>query len=206
MDPDTGDQDASAVNLTGGPLACELDGITMSFGANEVLKGVTLDSRCGHVTALLGANGAGKSTLIKVLSGVYPEHGGEIRVAGNPVEMESPLAAARHGIQTVHQRIDETIVPGLTVAENLVFEEIVRGEVPTVRSLRKLLPRAREIAADPRPGLVGLDAHPRRLRARHRRLPDAAAGPRAGASGPRCSCSTSRPRRCPPARSTGSSP
>ncbi|MCB2174397.1 MAG: sugar ABC transporter ATP-binding protein [Actinomycetales bacterium] len=146
MAPDTGDQGAPAVNLTGGPLACELDGITMSFGANEVLKGVTLGLPVGHVTALLGANGAGKSTLIKVLSGVYPEHGGEVRVAGTPVEMESPLAAARHGIQTVHQRIDENIVPGLTVAENLVFEEIVRGEVPTVRSLRKLLPRAREIA------------------------------------------------------------
>ncbi|MDO8121959.1 sugar ABC transporter ATP-binding protein [Isoptericola sp. b490] len=146
MDPDPGDRHASTVQLTAGPLACELDGITMSFGTNEVLKGVTLGLAQGHVTALLGANGAGKSTLIKVLSGVYPEHGGEVRVAGHPVRMESPLAAARHGIQTVHQRIDENIVPGLTVAENLVFEEIVRGEVPRVRSLRRLLPRAREIA------------------------------------------------------------
>jgi simple sugar transport system ATP-binding protein len=46
----------------------------------------------------------------------------------------------------VHQRVDETIVPGLTVAENLVFEEVIRGEIPAVRSLRRLLPRAREIA------------------------------------------------------------
>ena len=124
----------------------ELDAITMSFDTNEVLKGVTLALTAGRVTALLGANGAGKSTLIKVLAGVYPDHGGQIRVAGSPVVMESPMAAARHGIQTVHQRIDETIVPGLTVAENLVFEEIIRGELPPVRSLRRLLPRAREIA------------------------------------------------------------
>ncbi|MBC7305999.1 MAG: sugar ABC transporter ATP-binding protein [Dietzia sp.] len=118
----------------------------MSFGANQVLKGVTLALLPGRVTALLGANGAGKSTLIKVLSGVYPDYGGRIRVDGAPVAMESPMAAARQGIQTVHQRIDETIVPGLSVAENLVFEEIIRGEVPRVRSLRRLLPRAREIA------------------------------------------------------------
>ncbi|MCV2393059.1 sugar ABC transporter ATP-binding protein [Actinotalea sp. M2MS4P-6] len=125
----------------------ELDAITKSFGSNEVLKGVTLTLRPGRVTALLGANGAGKSTLIKVLSGVYPDHGGEVRVDGEAVAMESPSHAARHGIQTVHQRIDENIVPGLTVAENLVFEEVVRGEVPKVSSLRRLMPRARQIAA-----------------------------------------------------------
>lgn len=125
----------------------ELDDITMSFGTNEVLKGVTLGLHAGTVTALLGANGAGKSTLIKVLSGVYANHGGQVRVAGQDVTMESPLAAARNGIQTVHQRIDENIVPGLTVAENLVFEEIIRGDIPKVRSLRRLLPRARVIAA-----------------------------------------------------------
>lgn len=126
--------------------ALELEDITMSFGANQVLKGVTMALMPSRVTALLGANGAGKSTLIKVLSGVYPDHGGQILIDGSPVAMESPMAAARHGIQTVHQRIDETIVPGLSVAENLVFEEIIRGEIPPVRSLRRLLPRAREIA------------------------------------------------------------
>lgn len=125
----------------------ELEDITMSFGSNQVLKGVNLELRSGRVTALLGANGAGKSTLIKILSGVYADHGGTIRISGQTVDMETPLAAARHGIQTVHQRIDETIVPGLTVAENLVFEEIVRGEIPPVRSLKRLLPRARQIAA-----------------------------------------------------------
>lgn len=124
----------------------ELRDITMSFGANEVLKGVTMALRPGALTALIGANGAGKSTLIKVLSGVYPGHGGEVVVDGEPCEMLSPSAAASHGIQTVHQRVDESIVPGLTVAENLVFEELIRNEVPRVRSLRRLLPRAREIA------------------------------------------------------------
>jgi simple sugar transport system ATP-binding protein len=119
---------------------------TMAFGRNRVLKGVTMDLRPGEVTALIGANGAGKSTLIKILAGVYTDSGGTIEVEGTPVTIESPLSAARLGIQTVHQRIDGSIVPGLTVAENLIFEEIVQGAVPAVRSLRKLVPRAREIA------------------------------------------------------------
>ena len=148
QDMDSPDEQGTvASGPDGSSSVLELEDITMSFGSNEVLKGVTLQLRPGRVTALLGANGAGKSTLIKILSGVYPDHGGSIRIAGRPVVMDTPLAAARQGIQTVHQRIDETIVPGLTVAENLVFEEIVRGEIPPVRSLKRLLPRAREIAA-----------------------------------------------------------
>lgn len=119
---------------------------TMAFGRNRVLKGVTMDLYPGHVTALIGANGAGKSTLIKILAGVYTQSDGTIEVEGTPVSIDSPMSAAELGIQTVHQRIDASIVPGLTVAENLLFEEIVQGAVPAVRSLRGLLPRAREIA------------------------------------------------------------
>ena len=85
-----------------------------------------LDIAPGSVVALLGANGAGKSTLIKILSGVHTDHGGEVRVAGEPAALHSPLAARQLGIQTVHQRIGEGIVPGLTVAENLVFEELAQ--------------------------------------------------------------------------------
>jgi simple sugar transport system ATP-binding protein len=143
----TGEQGIAGGAAGEAAAVLELEDITMSFGSNEVLKGVDLRLQPGRVTALLGANGAGKSTLIKILSGVYPDHGGSIRISGQPVTMDTPMSAARHGIQTVHQRIDETIIPGLTVAENLVFEEIIRGEIPPVRSLRRLLPRAREIAA-----------------------------------------------------------
>ncbi|WP_454083415.1 sugar ABC transporter ATP-binding protein [Georgenia sp. Marseille-Q6866] len=126
--------------------ALTLEGITMSFGPNRVLKGVSFELQPGRVTALLGANGAGKSTLIKILSGVYRPDGGRVLVSGDPVDISSPMSAARHGIQTVHQRIDESMVPGLTVAENLVFEELVQRRLGRVGSLRSLLPRAREVA------------------------------------------------------------
>lgn len=126
--------------------ALELRGIEKSFGSNQVLKGVSLALKPGQVTALLGANGAGKSTLIKILAGVYDRSAGEILVDGKAVEITDPLSAAHNGIHTVHQRIDESIVPGLTVAENLLFEELVQGGVPRISSLRKLMPQAREIA------------------------------------------------------------
>ncbi|MEU5248167.1 ATP-binding cassette domain-containing protein, partial [Streptomyces asoensis] len=124
----------------------------MAFGGRTVLASVSLDIAPGSVVALLGANGAGKSTLIKILSGVHAGHGGEVRVDGTPVTLDSPLAARRLGIRTVHQRIGEGIVPGLTVAENLVFEELARQRGNPFLSGRVTLARARAIQAG-----LGLD-------------------------------------------------
>ncbi|WP_062646970.1 sugar ABC transporter ATP-binding protein [Streptomyces maremycinicus] len=135
---------------SGAPPAVPAVGLTdvsMAFGGKTVLASVTLDIAPGSVVALLGANGAGKSTLIKILSGVHTDHGGEVRVDGTPVALASPLAARQLGIQTVHQRIGEGIVPGLTVAENLVFEELAQQRGNPFLSGRTTLARAREIQA-----------------------------------------------------------
>ncbi|WP_405932827.1 sugar ABC transporter ATP-binding protein [Streptomyces sp. NBC_00827] len=125
--------------------AVRLREISMAFGGRTVLESVSLDIAPGSVVALLGANGAGKSTLIKILSGVHTDHGGEVSVNGEPVALHSPLAARQLGIQTVHQRIGEGIVPGLTVAENLVFEELAQSRGNPFLNGRRLLARAREI-------------------------------------------------------------
>jgi simple sugar transport system ATP-binding protein len=132
--------------------AVGLTDVSMAFGGKTVLASVSLDIAPGSVVALLGANGAGKSTLIKILSGVHTDHGGEIRVDGSPVALDSPLAARQLGIQTVHQRIGEGIVPGLTVAENLVFEELAQKRGNPFLNGRRTLARARGIQA-----ALGLD-------------------------------------------------
>ncbi len=121
--------------------------IGMAFGTNRVLDGVSMSVEGGSVVALIGANGAGKSTLIKILSGVYPEHSGSVMVDGRPVRIGSPQVARALGIETVHQRIADGIVPGLTVAENLVFEELTQGSTGTYFSVRRVLPRARQASA-----------------------------------------------------------
>ncbi|MGW0425336.1 sugar ABC transporter ATP-binding protein [Streptomyces sp. NPDC003015] len=130
-----------------GVPAVGLTDVSMAFGGKTVLASVTLDIAPGSVTALLGANGAGKSTLIKILSGVHTDHGGQVRVAGEPAALRSPLAARQLGIQTVHQRIGEGIVPGLTVAENLVLEELAQARGNPFLNRRRVLARAREIQA-----------------------------------------------------------
>ena len=124
-----------------------LTDVSMAFGTNRVLSGVSMSVSKGSVLALIGANGAGKSTLIKILSGVYPGHGGDVAVDGKTVVMSSPSVARSMGIHTVHQRIADGVVPGLTVAENLVFDELAQSSFGAYFSIRKILPRARAVAS-----------------------------------------------------------
>ena len=94
-------------------------GIVKQFPGVRALDGVDLDVAPGEVHCLLGQNGAGKSTLIKVLAGAHRPDAGEITFDGRPVSFGSPQAADQAGIATIYQELD--LVPGLTVAENVVL-------------------------------------------------------------------------------------
>ena len=98
-------------------VVLEMRGICKYFPGVRALENVDFTLREGEIHALMGENGAGKSTLIKVLTGVYPKDGGEIKLAGQPVHIKSPQDAQNEGIATVYQEI--TLCPNLTVAENM---------------------------------------------------------------------------------------
>jgi simple sugar transport system ATP-binding protein len=123
----------------------EIRSVRKSFGSNEVLKGISFRIEPGEIVSLLGANGAGKSTLIKILSGAYTEFDGEILINEKPVKFNSPLQARFAGIETVHQKINEGTIAGLTVAENLLFDRIALGEISKIASLGKLIREAQPI-------------------------------------------------------------
>jgi ribose transport system ATP-binding protein len=92
-------------------------GIGKSFSGVRVLDGVDLELRGGEVHGLVGENGAGKSTLVKILSGVHPDHDGEIRLDGRPVRFAGVRDAERHGIAIIHQELN--LVPELGAAGNI---------------------------------------------------------------------------------------
>ncbi|HZI97045.1 MAG TPA: ATP-binding cassette domain-containing protein [Actinomycetales bacterium] len=95
----------------------QLEGISKRFGAVRALSDVSFDARPGEVVALVGDNGAGKSTLVKVIAGVHPADAGTISFGGRPVTIDSPAAAQRTGIATVHQ--DLALCDNLDVVANL---------------------------------------------------------------------------------------
>jgi general nucleoside transport system ATP-binding protein len=112
--------------------ALELRGITKRFGPVVANDGIDFDLRQGEVHALLGENGAGKSTLMSILYGLYSPDEGEIRVNGEPANIDSPSRAIELGIGMVHQHF--MLVPVMTVTENIVLgEEPRRGALLDVK-------------------------------------------------------------------------
>jgi simple sugar transport system ATP-binding protein len=102
--------------------------IIKSFGRVRALRGADFTVYPGEVVALIGDNGAGKSTLVKTLSGVHQPDEGELVFEGEPVHVESPVAARRLGIETVYQ--DLALAPELDPAANLYLgREILRPGV-----------------------------------------------------------------------------
>lgn len=60
----------------------ELRGVTRSFGANAVLKGIDLAIPPGQFVAVVGRSGCGKSTLLRLIAGLDEPTGGEITIDG----------------------------------------------------------------------------------------------------------------------------
>jgi simple sugar transport system ATP-binding protein len=105
--------------MPGDALALELRGITKRFGSLVANDAIDFELRRGEIHALLGENGAGKSTLMNVLYGLHQPDGGEIRLDGDPVRIDSARRAIHLGIGMVHQHF--MLVPVMSVAENLVL-------------------------------------------------------------------------------------
>ena len=113
-------------------LALETAELTKRFGAFTALDAVSIKVRPGTVHALLGENGAGKSTLVKCIVGYQKPDAGAVLVDGREQAISAPSVARALGIGMVYQHF--TVVPGMTVAENLLM---ARGDVPALIDWKK---------------------------------------------------------------------
>jgi len=123
-----------------------ISGLEKSFGSTAAVAGVSLELRPGEIRALCGHNGAGKSTVIKMISGQLQPDAGDIVIDGSVVRLRSRRQAQRVGIALVDQEL--SVVPGLTIAENLVLGDVTSSLFVSPRRLRE---RARQLL-----GSVGL--------------------------------------------------
>jgi simple sugar transport system ATP-binding protein len=110
-----------------GAIGIEAIGIGKRFGAFTALADVALKVAPGSMHFLLGENGAGKSTLVKCMLGYYRPDEGSFLVDSREVEINRPADADALGLGMVYQHF--TLVPAMTVAENLVMS---RANVPAV--------------------------------------------------------------------------
>ena len=140
-------------------LTLETYRLTKRFGSFTALDAVSLTVRPGTVHALLGENGAGKSTFVKAIVGYHRPDDGAVMIDGREHDIHSPVVARDLGLGMVYQHF--TVVPGMTVAENLL---LARGHLPLVVNWRAARAEL-EAFLKTTPFQLPLDARPSELSA-----------------------------------------
>jgi multiple sugar transport system ATP-binding protein len=90
--------------------------INKSYGALQVVKGISLDVPAGEFVVLVGASGCGKSTLLRSIAGLEEISDGDIQLGGRSIARLSPRD---RNIAMVFQSY--ALYPYLTVYENVAF-------------------------------------------------------------------------------------
>ena len=94
----------------------EVRGVSVSFGAVEVLRDVSFMVNDAQTVALLGPSGVGKSTLLRVIAGLVDPDTGGIFINAKDV---SQIAPHRREVGLVFQ--DNALLPHLTVSGNIAY-------------------------------------------------------------------------------------
>jgi branched-chain amino acid transport system ATP-binding protein len=97
----------------------KLDNVSVSYGAIEAVKGVSLKIKAGEVIAIIGANGAGKSTLLKSIVGLEPLAGGSVTING--VDCTGLPPHKRLGVGVALSPEGRGVFADQTVRENLML-------------------------------------------------------------------------------------
>jgi len=112
-----------------------LEQLDKSFGAQTVLRGLSLEVAKGEILALLGPSGSGKTTALRLIAGFEAPDRGRIRVESADV---TALPPERRHFGMVFQHY--ALFPHLTVGENVAFGLAgVAGKVDSARRVAEAL-------------------------------------------------------------------
>jgi branched-chain amino acid transport system ATP-binding protein len=132
-----------------------VDNLGASYGAAQILYGLSLEVGRGEVVALMGRNGAGKTTTMKAIMGLMVQSSGRVHFNGHDISGKQPFEIARMGLGFTPE--DRRIFSDLTVMENLdigrqpprSFADGVPAPVWTEDKLLKLFPNLGEMPNRP---------------------------------------------------------
>lgn len=103
--------------------ALSVDRVSHSFGDTKALDNVSLEVLRGRFVVLLGLNGAGKSTLFSLVTRLYDNVSGEIRIMGHDVRREPSAALQRLGVVFQSRTLDTD----LSLQQNLTYHAALHG-------------------------------------------------------------------------------
>jgi len=126
--------------MTDKPLKLQALDIHKRFGANEVLKGVSLEARAGDVISIIGSSGSGKSTFLRCINLLEKPNQGRIVVAGEELrlvpgkngELQAADAAQLQRLRTKLAMVFQhfNLWAHLTVLQNIIEAPVHVMKVP----------------------------------------------------------------------------
>ncbi len=120
--------------------------LSVSYGAIQALRGISLHVEPGEIVTLIGANGAGKSTTLRTISGLLQPKQGTIQFNGQAIHGWAPHRIVENGLLQVPE--GRGIFSNLTVDENLQLGAFTRQDRAAIAKDREraltLFPRVRE--------------------------------------------------------------
>lgn len=132
-----------------------LEEVHKAFGANRVLRGLTLDVRDGETLTIIGGSGTGKSVSLKIMVGLLAPDRGRVWVDDDELTGADEETRARVQRKFGFLFQGAALFDSLTVSENVLFG---------VRNLRPDLMKNADALVERCLGLVGLRPEVARLK------------------------------------------
>jgi branched-chain amino acid transport system ATP-binding protein len=109
--------EAASVGAVQCAVVLRVDGLTKSFGGDDVVHDVSFTVTAGELVALIGPNGAGKTTCFNLVNGQLAPDAGTVTLAGTRIDGLPPRTIARLGVGRTFQ-VAATFA-SMTVRENV---------------------------------------------------------------------------------------
>ena len=126
----------------------DVEGLSVRFGGNQVLSGVSLTVAPGEILGLIGPNGAGKTTFINAVSGAVPSTG-RIAFDGRSIAGLPPHRIARLGLARSYQIVQP--FPEMSALDNVAAGALfsgAAGSLPLARAAARAVLERVGLGAD----------------------------------------------------------
>ena len=123
----------------------KVQGLKVSYGGIQAVKGIDLEVKQGELVALIGANGAGKTTTLKAITAVLPATEGTIQFLGESIVGKGSYQLVGKGLAMVPE--GRGVFARMTIVENLQMGAYTRSDTEIGLDIDKMFaifPRLKE--------------------------------------------------------------